>query len=621
MDTQDFLAALTHVGKYARFIPELGRREVYLETVDRVKQMHRDYYKDKNIDPLIDEAFSFVEQQLILPSMRSMQFAGEPILRNHARLFNCSFLGIDDVLAWKEVPFLLLSGCGVGYSVQKKDVEKLPLVRGTRRKRKIHFVEDTIEGWAEAFYVLALSYFFHKQEVVFNFSRVRKEGTPLKVSGGKAPGPKKLAVALERVRKVFDGAVGRKLTPLECHDMMCHIADCVIAGGIRRSAMISLFSDDDQEMLTCKSGEWWLKNAQRARANNSVVLYRPTLTRDSFFNIWDIIKRSNAGEPGFFITNSWLYGTNPCAEVALLYMQFCNLCTIAAGQIKTREQFLRACRLASIIGTLQSGYTKFKSLRKDWQRNCEADSLLGISMTGIADNPDLYTPELLEEGAKIVVETNKEVAAIIGVAPSARTTLGKPDGTSSLEVRCASGIHSRHSPFYARRMRFGKNENIAKFLINTMHQRFIEDDAFDPTKIVLTVPVKSPVGSITRLDESAVGLAKRAMIQNQHWIKPGHITGENMHNQSVTISIKDHEWEEVGEYLWENKELFTGVSVLPYDGGTYAQAPFEEITEDQYNDMMSDFPDWVDFYSFREDGDFTNLSDQSACAGGACEVV
>lgn len=621
MDTQDFLAALTHVGKYARFIPELGRREVYIETVDRVKNMHKTYYANKNIEPLINEAFALVEQQLVLPSMRSMQFAGEAILRNHARLFNCSFLGIDHPLAFREVPFLLLSGCGVGYSVQKHDVEKLPLVRGTRRARTVHYVGDTIEGWSEAFYLLACSYFFHKKEIVFNYSRIRKEGTPLKVSGGKAPGHKRLAMALERVRAIFERAVGRNLTPLEAHDMMCHIADCVIAGGIRRSAMISLFSEDDHEMLTCKSGEWWVKNPQRARANNSVTLYRPELTKDKFMNIWDIIRRSGAGEPGLFLTNSFLFGLNPCAEVALLFMQFCNLCTIAAGQIRTREQFLAACRAAAIIGTLQAGYTKFKTLRKRWQKNCEDDALLGISMTGIADNPSLYTPELLEEGARLVVQVNREVAAIIGINPAARTTLGKPDGTSSLEVKCSSGIHARHAPYYMRRMRFGKSENIAGFLQQQLPSRFIEDDKFDSSKIVLSVPVMSPPGSITRHDESAIDLARRTMIQNNHWIKPGHIRGENMHNQSVTISIKDEEWDDVGEYLWQNNDLFTGVSVLPYDGGTYVQAPFEDITKEQYDEMMLDFPDWVDFYSFKESDDNTSLADQSACAGGACEVV
>lgn len=620
MDTQAFLSSLIHASKYARYVPELGRREVYQESVDRVEAMHREYYANiPEVAPYIDEAISMVRQQFVLPSMRCMQFAGLPILRNHARVYNCAFLAIDDVAAWWEVPFLLLSGCGVGYSVQHHAVDKLPKVRGTAHRRHRYVVPDTIEGWASAFLRLAKAHFYGWRTPLFDFRNIRPAGSELKTTGGKAPGPAKLKKALEQVAKVFRGARGRALTTLEVHDMMCHISDCVAAGGIRRSAMLTVFDLDDELMLRCKTGDWWVKNGQRSRANNSAAMLRETTTREDFDYVLKIARDSNAGEPAPFFTNNLLWGLNPCAEVALRSMQFCNLCVIAGGVIRTRAQFIAACRAAAILGTLQAGYTKFKGLRKQWQENCELEALLGISLTGQADNPGFFTDELLREGAELIVAVNKELAQIIGINQAARTTLGKPDGTSSLLVSCASGVHARHGRFYLRRIRFGRTESIVSFLRQHLSDRYIEDDAMDPNGVVVVVPVRSPEGSIVRSEETALDLARRAMSVNKNWIAPGHVSGDNKHNQSVTISVMPHEWDKLGDYLWEEREHYQGMAVLPYDGGTYTQLPHTEITEEEYLDWEAGFPEWVDFSEWIEDGDYTLRQQQVACAGGACE--
>jgi ribonucleoside-diphosphate reductase alpha chain len=619
LNTQNVLSDITHYSKYARYNEKFFRRETFSETVDRNLQFHIDRFPQH--ETLLREAYSLVYDKLVLPSMRSMQFAGPALTRNHARSYNCSFMHMSDTKTFADLLFLLLSGCGTGYSVQRHHVAKLPEIQ--RPIGYTHYaIDDTIEGWADAVKALVDAYFYGQSLPLFDYSLIRPEGSPLKTSGGKAPGPKKLKEALEKVQAIFDNCLSiglNRLEPIHVHDINCHLADCVAAGGIRRSAMISLFSIDDIDMIKCKSGAWWEKNGQRARANNSVVLLRGSVTKEQFFDLWQLCKESYAGEPGFFWTNCLEVGTNPCAEISLLHRQFCNLVTINFSKIKNATQFAKACWAASVIATFQASLTDFSYIHKDWKSTTEAEALIGVSMTGIADNIGLYNKLDVAAGARIVVETNAEIADMLGIKCSARCTTGKPDGTSSLILESASGIHARHNDYYFRTMRFGVNEPIASYLTSILPPDFWELDITDNSRVVIGMPVQSPRNSITR-EESAADLLKRTARQNVEWIQTGHRSGKNYNNQSVTISLRDHEWDSTRDWMWENQQLYTGISVLPYDGGTYQQAPFQDITAQRYAELVAMLPPYIDLTAIIEYEDSTSLSGEVACAGGACEV-
>ena len=613
--TQGILSDITTYMKYAKFNPTLNRRETWEELVTRNKEMHQE--KFPQLQNEIEEAYKLVYDKKVLPSMRSLQFAGKPIELNNARIFNCSFLPIDDWRSFSEIMFLLLSGCGVGYSVQRHHIEQLPEIK-IPIKSKRYLIGDSIEGWADAVRMLCKAYFTGAPLPLFDFRDIRPKGAQLITVGGKAPGPEPLKECLFNLQKVLDRKRnGDRLTPLDAHDMACHIADAVLSGGIRRAALISLFNLDDEEMLTCKFGNWWEENPQRGRANNSAVVIRHKIDEEEFFKLWKKIELSNSGEPGIYFSNDKDWGTNPCCEIALRSYQFCNLCEVNVSNVESQEDLNERVRVGAFIGTLQAGYTDFHYLRDVWRKTTEKDALLGVGMTGIGSGAILAYD--LKKAADLAKVENARVAEIIGVNKAARVTTVKPSGTSSLVLGTSSGIHAWHNDYYIRRIRVGKNEAIYTHL-SINHPELVEDDFFKPTiQAVISVPQKAPAGSILRT-EDVMDMLERVKKFNTQWVKKGHRKGANTNNVSATVSIQEHEWEKVGKWMWDNKETFNGLSVLPYFGGTYKQAPFEDITEEQFEEMAKHLHN-IDLSKIVEFSDDTALMDQAACAGGACEIV
>ena len=615
--SKKILSELTVHMKYAKYLPEVSRRETWKELVTRNMNMHIKKYP--SLEGEIREKYKLVFDKKVLPSMRSLQFGGKPIEISPNRVYNCAYLPIDHTDAFSETMFLLLGGTGVGYSVQKHHVEKLPeLKKPSSGRTRRYLISDSIEGWADSIKILLESYFGSKSSApVFDFSDIRPKGARLVTSGGKAPGPQPLKDCLHNIKKVLDAKVdGSKLTPIETHDIVCYIADAVLAGGIRRAALIALFSADDEEMISCKSGNWWETNPQRGRANNSAVLMRHRITKDYFLDLWKRIELSGAGEPGIYLSNDKDWGTNPCCEIALRPYQFCNLCEVNGSDIESQEDFEMRVKAAAFIGTLQAGYTDFHYLRDIWKRTTEKDALIGVGMTGIGSGVVLGYD--MKKAAKVVKEENVRVAALLGINKAARTTTVKPSGTSSLVLGTSSGIHAWHSAYYIRRLRVGKNETIYTYLV-TNHPDLIEDDYFRPhDTAIISIPQMAPEGSIVRT-ESVFGLLERVKKVSTEWVRSGHGNGANTHNVSATISIKDEEWDLVGQWMWENRNYYNGLSVLPYDGGTYTQAPFEDCTKETYDKLMKSLSD-VDLTQVIELDDNTNLSGELACAGGSCEI-
>ena len=614
--SNEILSDVTVYMKYARYLADKQRRETWEELVTRNKEMHIKKYP--HLAEEIEETYKFVYDKKILPSMRSLQFGGKPIEISPNRIYNCAYLPIDDWRAFGEVMFLLLGGTGVGYSVQKHHVEALPEIRKPNAtKNRRYLISDSIEGWADAVKMLMKSYFEGGSTLNFDFSDIRQKGAMLVTSGGKAPGPQPLKECLIKIQGILDTKQDNdKLTSIEVHDIVCHIADAVLAGGIRRAALISLFSADDEEMIACKSGPWWELNPQRGRANNSAVLLRNKVTKEFFFSLWKKIEASGAGEPGIYLSNDKDWGTNPCCEIALRPFQFCNLCEVNVSDVTSQEDLNARVKAAAFIGTLQAGYTNFHYLRPVWQRTTEKDALIGVGMTGVGSGAAQKFD--LKEAADLVKETNAIIAKQIGINASARCTTIKPSGTSSLVLGTSSGIHAWHNDYYTRRIRVGKNEAIYTYLLIN-HPELIEDEYFRPhDTAVISVPQKAPEGAIYRT-ESAIDLLERVKWFYTNWIKTGHRSGQNTHNISATVSIKADEWDTVGEWMWENKAFYNGLSVLPYDGGTYIQAPFEDCTKEKYEEMMKHLSN-IDLSGVIELVDNTNLQDQAACAGGACEV-
>jgi ribonucleoside-diphosphate reductase alpha chain len=611
------LSDITVYMKYAKYIPELKRRETWQELVTRNMEMHLKKYP--HLENEIRENYMYVFKKQVLPSMRSMQFSGKPIEISPNRIYNCAYAPVDDWRVFSEIMFLLLGGTGVGYSVQKHHVDVLPEIRKPNRERgRRWLVADSIEGWADAVKVLVKSYFFGGSHIEFDFSDIRPKGARLVTSGGKAPGPQPLKECLIKLEGILDSKEdGDKLKPIEVHDMVCHIADAVLAGGIRRAALISLFSATDDEMISCKSGAWWETNPQRGRANNSAVLLRHKVTKDYFMDLWKKIELSKAGEPGIYLSNDKDWGTNPCCEIALRPFQFCNLTEVNVSNVVSQEDYESRVKAATFIGTLQAGYTDFHYLRPIWQRTTEKDALIGISMTGIGSGAVLGLN--MKAAAKVVKEENERVAGLIGINKSARTTTVKPAGTTSLTLGTSSGIHAWHNEYYIRRVRVGKNEAMYSHLA-VNHPELVEDEYFRPhDTAVIGIPQKAPEGSILR-NESPIQLLERVKKVQQEWIKPGHRSGSNAHNVSATVSIREHEWPAVGEWMWENKDAYNGLSVLPYDGGSYIQAPFSDCTKEEYERLIQTLKD-VDLSKIVELDDDTDLSGEVACSGGACEVT
>ena len=662
--SQEILSNITIFNKYAKYVPQEQRRETWQELTYRNKDMHIAKYPQ--LAEEIEQVYTnFVLTKKVLPSMRSLQFAGLPIELNNSRIYNCAFLPAEDSAAFNETMFLLLGGTGVGYSVQSRHVEKLPVVCGPKDRARKFLVSDNIEGWADAVKVLMQAYLFGKSDPAFDFRDIRPKGARLITSGGKAPGPDPLRVCLEKIREILDIAKGRKLKTIEVHDIQCHIADAVLAGGIRRAAMICLFDSTDADMLNAKgqiqiedwelepqdNGDyisyhgyclyknkrhslvldedtylaliktstlpWYYFEPQRGRANNSAVLLRSKTTKEDFFTVWERVIASNAGEPGVYWTNDLDWGTNPCVEIGLRPYQFCNLCEQNVSDVVDQTDLNARAKAAAFIGTLQAGYTDFHYLRPIWQDTTEKDALLGVSMTGIGSGAILDLD--LEQAAKISVEENKRIANIIGINPAARVTAVKPAGTTSLVVGSSSGIHAWHNDYYIRRMRVGKNEALYHYMKESFPD-LVEDCKFKPNiEAVMSFPQKAPEKAILRT-ESFLDLLERVKQFNTHWVAPGHINGINNHNVSCTISLKEEEWWPCAEWMWENRNIYNGISVLNYDGGTYVQPPFEDITKEQFEQMESMLHD-IDLTKVKELEDGTNLTDQAACSGGVCEII
>jgi ribonucleoside-diphosphate reductase alpha chain len=689
--TDNGMADYIAMAKYARYRPELGRREIFSEGVERVRDMHLEFFGEKldrvipqvlspdvaelagknselliralggmRLDQVITDAFAQVAAKKVLPSMRSMQFGGQAILKNQSRMFNCSFANVDRVEFFREYFYLLLSGCGVGFSVQKHHIALLPPLPTRIAENDLpvwhYHVEDTIEGWSDALHALIMS-FYEGKKIEFDYSRIRPRGELLKTSGGKAPGHLPLKKALIKVEALLNEAQGRALRPIEVYDMNMFIAKAVLAGGIRRSATICLFSPDDEEMMNAKTGNWFDKHPQRSASNNSAVLSRSDKNIEHFKKLFKAQKEF--GEPGFFFNDHPDAGCNPCAEINLLPVvdwdlsadevsalyrngykgdlpgttrlsgfQHCNLTTINGQAATTETAFYKACVAATVIGTLQAAYTDMPYLGPITRLINEHDALLGVSICGFMDNPGvLFDQEILTSGARLCRATNRLIASVIGIRPAAKLSTCKPEGTASLILGAASGIHPHHSRRYFRRVQANRKEPIYAFF-KTANPQMTEVSVYNPdTDDVITFPVEAPKKAILRKDLTALQFLELVKLVQQSWVIPGGDPGSRSpdlhHNVSNTCTVRPEEWEEVAEFIWANRRFFTGISLLQDAGDkAYAQAPREEVsTEADVAKWNALRPNRVDYTLMREHSDETELKQTVACAGGACELI
>lgn len=643
------LAEYIHAAKYARYDPVVRRRETYQETVNRVMSMHLKRWPEHS--ELIKEAFEYVYARKVLPSMRSMQFGGAAIEQVNCRMYNCAFTLVDRLDSFSHSFYLLLCGCGVGYSVQWRHINRLPVVATVDTKQVTHHqVKDSINGWADALHALVYSH-YSETYVEFDYSLIRREGADLKTSGGKAPGHLPLKRCIEAVRGVLTNATGRKLRPIECHDLMCLLAEAVLSGGIRRSALISLFSADDTEMLFAKAKGNFRPaygldpglNSHRQMANNSAVLVRSKVTREQFDRVISVAKE-NYGDPGFFFTEHEDYGTNPCGEIGLdpvwrdwcmvdgnpedfkeTGFSFCNLCEINGALCKTSADFYSACNAAAVIGTLQCAYTDFSYLGSGSRRVAERDRLLGVSIMGIADNAELFLnrKDVLQHGAGIVKEVNEVVACLLNIEPAARLTTIKPGGTAPLEasydVLVSSGIHPHHSRRFFRRVTANPNEPVAQeYKRINPHQ--VEEKPNGDWSIIF--PQQCNEDAITVKEQSADDFLRTVYHVYDNWIVPGTRYGSLTHNVSATCTVRENE--DVVENVWNNRHRLAALSFSPYNlDQIFPFAPRQTVQgpkdEALWNDLILNYTP-VDWEKFEENSDETSHTQEPACAGGECII-
>ncbi len=656
------------LSRYSRYRADLGRRETPAEAFTRVMDMHRAHFADtldapiaalenRTLRALIDETELALQRRAILPSMRSLQFGGAAIEANNARMFNCAFTHMDRLDAFRESFFLLLSGTGVGFSVQRQHVAQLPAfpLRAAENELPVvhHRVPDKLEGWADALDALLRSY-LNGTKVEFNYSDIRSRGLPLRTSGGRAPGHLPLKKALVAVERVLEQVPGRAMRPIEVYDIMMHVAVAVLAGGIRRSATICLFSVDDDEMASAKTGNWFETNPQRGKSNNSAVLVRESVHERDFSRLFDYQKEF--GEPGFYFVDDAEYGANPCVEIGLAPSmivdettrlkllayghddvrvgarvsgwQMCNLTTINAATCDDEASFLDGCRAAALLGTLQAAYTNIAYLGPITRVLNERESLLGVSICGILERPSvLLNAAILERGAQACLDVNAAVAEHIGIAPAARITCVKPEGTASLVLGAASGIHPHHARHYFRRVQAARTEPLYQWF-KRANPHMTESSVWDPeTTDVITFPVSAPTDAILRENVGAVQFLEYVRLVQRHWVCAGRrheqFNPGLHHNVSNTVTVRDDEWDAVQKFIWDNREYFAGISLLRETGDKiYAQAPREEVTTE------SDLARWntllyrpVDYTALVEADDRTTLADVVACAGGACDIM
>lgn len=625
----DQYQSFIHKSRYARWLEDEGRRETWDETCSR----YVDFFKEREQldDESGQEIWNAINALEVMPSMRCMMTAGEALKRDNVAGFNCSYLHIDHPRAFDELMYVLMCGTGVGFSVERNFIAKLPEVAETFHKTSSTIVvSDSKLGWASAFRELIAMLYAGKLPQ-WDMSRVRPAGARLKTFGGRASGPEPLQDLFRFCVEIFQKAKGRKLTSIECHDVCCKIADIVVVGGVRRSALISLSNLSDQRMSKAKSGQWWIDQGQRRLANNSVA-YTEKPDFEAFLTEMKNLYESKSGERGLFsrvaaqkiaarngrrdATHD--FGTNPCSEIILRSNEFCNLSEVVVRADDTLETLKEKVRKATIIGTLQSTLTDFRYLRVRWKRNTEEEALLGVSLTGIMDhavlgNPDSdILPEWLEEMRDVSIETNKEWAAKLGVNQSVAITCVKPSGTVSQLVDSASGIHPRFSKHYIRRVRSDKKDPLALYMEQAGFP--MEQDVMSPTSVVFSFPVKSPEASTCVRDVGAMHQLRLWKAYQNHWCE---------HKPSVTVYYTDSEYLQVSQWIWDNFDLCSGISLLPTSDHTYQQAPYEDINEEEYQKLVAAMPqnvNWEDLAQFEKE-DNTTGSQELACVGGACEIV
>lgn len=614
--SQQILSQVATYMKYARHLPDEERRETYEEIVDRLKAMH--LRKFPFLEDEINEYFGYVYRREVLPSMRSMQFGGVPIQLANNRMYNCAYMPIDHPDAFSEAMFLLLGGTGVGYSVQGRHIKKLPEITVPIGSEKF-VVPDSIEGWSLAVRALIDAYLNPEQnyQPYFDFSEIRAKGEPLVTSGGRAPGPEPLRKALVKVHEILSSKRdGSKLRSIEVHDIMCHVARAVLSGGIRRSAMISLFSFNDWEMRAAKSGEWYKDNPQRSLANNSAIVERRSVNKQMFQDFMNEVESNGSGEPGIYWTNDLDWGTNPCVEIGLQANQFCNVTDINTATLTSSHDLINRARAAAFIGTLQATYTDFHFLRPIWKKRTDEEALIGVGATGIGSGK--FMNKILSAAVDAVRYENRMTAKKVGINQAARLTCVKPSGTSSIVLGTSSGVHGWHAPYYLRRMTVQRSEPIYQYLKAT-NPDLLEESIQDPEKAFVVIPQKAPDGAIFR-DEPMIDMLNRVKRVNEEWVHPGHNSGINPHNVSATVSVKDDEWNDLTEWMWNNRRSYSGLAVMPYDGGSYVQTPFEEITEEEYKERYANL-ERIDLTQISELEDLTDLQGELACSGDSCEIT
>ena len=623
-----------HLSRYSRWLPKEGRRETWRETVTRYFDFFQEHLKqsckyslDKSLREELEDAVIHLK---IMPSMRCLMTAGEALKRENIAGYNCSYVAVDRPQAFDEILYVLMNGTGVGFSVERQFVGNLPTVAEEFHPSDTTIVvQDSKMGWAKAFKEL-VAMLYHGQIPKWDLSKVRPAGAPLKTFGGRASGPEPLRRLFEFTKEIFQNAHGRKLSSIECHDIVCKTAEIVVVGGVRRSALISLSNLSDDRMRVAKSGQWWIDNGQRALANNSAC-YTEKPDIGIFMDEWKALYDSKSGERGIFNRESAKkiaeknerrdvghdFGTNPCSEIILRSREFCNLSEVVVRPDDTEDTLLNKVRLATILGTFQSTLTNFKYVSKDWKKNCIEERLLGVSLTGIMDNkwtagklPGLDV--LLKNLKQMSVDTNKEWSNKLKINQSAAITCVKPSGTVSQLVDSASGIHARHNPYYIRTVRGDKKDPLTKMMVE---QGFpAEDDVMKPNDTtVFSFPIKCSPDAVFRQDLTAIEQLELWKTYQVHWCE---------HKPSVTISVKEEEWIDVGAWVYKNFDLMSGVSFLPYSEHTYKQAPYQDCNEKEYKDLMNKMPTSVDWnkLSEYEKSDMTVGSQELACSAGSCEI-
>ena len=624
-----------HLSRYSRWLPEKGRRETWGETIDRYFDFFNDHLADMHnyeVKPALRKKLEeAILECKVMPSMRCLMTAGEALKRENIAGYNCSYVAVDRVQAFDEILYILMNGTGVGFSVERQFVSKLPVVA-----EEFHFTDTVIQvadsklGWAKAFKEL-IALLYSGQIPTWDLSKVRPAGAPLKTFGGRASGPEPLHGLFQFVVEIFKKSAGRKLSSLEAHDIVCKIAEIVVVGGVRRSALISLSNLSDDRMRHAKAGQWWEHEGQRALANNSAC-YTEKPDIGVFMDEWKALYDSKSGERGIFNRDSATkqaqrngrrdtegheYGTNPCSEIILRDREFCNLSEVVVRPTDTKETLLEKVELATILGTFQSTLTNFKYVSSAWKKNCAEERLLGVSLTGIMDNPLTNGKEgdiklLLQELKERAVKVNAKIAKEIGIPQSAAITCVKPSGTVSQLVDAASGIHARHNPYYIRTVRGDKKDPLTKMMVDFGFP--VEDDMMNPTHTsVFSFPMKAPDHAVFRTDMSAIEQLELWLVYQKYWCE---------HKPSVTISVKEHEWMEVGSWVYKHFEWMSGVSFLPFSEHTYQQAPYQDCDENSFKEMLDKMPKDVDWSALAayEQSDMTVGSQELACVAGACEI-